>query len=95
VCWRLPIIVLQGAKYWLRLNRHLEQEDFPRYGFFPGPQLRPTPPVVYLVALALAPALGFRPAIEALLRYLNPQMDVVRVGLSDSWRTVLSVVLRQ
>jgi hypothetical protein len=50
VCWRLPIIVLQGAKYWLRVNRHLEQEDFPLYGFFPGTQLRPTPPVVYFGA---------------------------------------------
>jgi hypothetical protein len=62
-----------GAKYWLRVNRHLEQEDFPGYGFFPGTQLRPTPPVGYLVATAL----GFHPATEVLLRYLNLQMDVV------------------
>jgi len=74
-----------GAKYWLRVNRHLEQEDFPGYGFFPGTQLRPTPPVGYLVAAAL----GFHPATEVLLRYLNPQMDVVRVGVAESWRTGL------
>jgi hypothetical protein len=56
----LPIILLQGAKYWLRGNRHLEQEDFPCCGFFPGTQLRPTPPVVYFVAAAI----GFDPATE-------------------------------
>jgi len=46
---------------------------------------------VYLVA----PALRFHPAMEILLRYLNPQKQVVRVGLAESWRIGLSVVLRQ
>jgi hypothetical protein len=82
---------MQGAKYRLRVKRHLELEDFPRCGFSPGTQLQPPPPVVYLVA----PALGFHPAAEILLRYLNPQMQVVRVGLAESWRSGLSVVLRQ
>jgi hypothetical protein len=86
-----PVFLMQGAKYWLRVKRHLELEDFPRCGFFPGPQLQPAPPVVYLVA----PALHFHPATEILLRYLNPQMQVVRVGLAESWRSGLSVVLRQ
>ncbi len=86
-----PVFLMQGAKYWLRVKRHLELEDFPRCGFFPGPQLQPAPPVVYLVA----PALRFHPATEILLRYLNPQMQVVRVGLAESWRSGLSVVLRQ
>ncbi len=48
-------------------------------------------PVVYLVA----PALRFDPATGILLRYLNPQMQVVRVGLAESWRSGLSVVLGQ
>ncbi len=33
--------------------------------------------------------------MEILLRYLNPQKQVVRVGLAESWRIGLSVVLRQ
>jgi hypothetical protein len=86
-----PVFLLQGAKYWLRISRHLEQEDFPRYGYFSGVPLQSTPPVVYLVA----PALRFHPATEILLRYLNPRMEVVRVGLAESWRRGLSVVLRQ
>ena len=86
-----PVFLMQGAKYWLRVKRHLEQEDFPRCGFSPGTQPQPAPAVVYLVA----PALRFHPAMEILLRYLNPQMQVVRVGLAESWLGGLSVVLRQ
>ena len=44
---RLDSCELQAAKYWRRVNRHLEQEDFLRYGFFPGTQLQPAPAVVY------------------------------------------------
>jgi hypothetical protein len=29
------------------------------------------------------------------LRYIHPQMEVVRVGLAESWRRGLCVVLRQ
>ena len=79
------------AKYWLRVDRHLEQEDIPRYAFFPNTQLQPASPVVYRVA----PALRFHPATEILLRYLNPRMEVVRVGLAESWRSGLSAVLHQ
>jgi hypothetical protein len=31
-----PVFMLQAAKYWLRVRRHLEQGDFARYGYFPG-----------------------------------------------------------
>jgi len=36
--------LLQTAKYWLRIKRHLEQRDFPRYGYFPGVVLQPATP---------------------------------------------------
>jgi hypothetical protein len=85
-----PVFLLQGAKYWLRISRHLEQEDFPRYGYFSGVALQSAPPVVYLVA-----TLRFHPATEILPRYINPRMEVVRIGLAESWRRGLSVVLRQ
>jgi hypothetical protein len=86
-----PVFLLQSAKYWLRVSRHLEQEDFLFYGYFPGVPLQPAPPVVSLVA----PALRFYPATDILLRYLNPRIEVVRVGLAESWRRGLSVVLRE
>jgi hypothetical protein len=71
---------LQAAGYWLRVRRHLEQGDFPRYGYFPGVQLQPSPPLVYLVA----PLLRFHPSTDVLRRYLSPELEVVRVGLAES-----------
>jgi hypothetical protein len=82
---------LQAASYWLRLRRHLELGDLQRYGYFPERQLQAKAPLVYLVA----PALRFHPATDTLLRYLAPDLEVVRVGLAESWRRGLRVVLRQ
>ena len=82
---------LQAADYWLRIKRHLDQGDIARYGYFPGVELQSAPPLVYLVA----PALRFHPATDALLRSLSPQLDIVRVGLTENWRRGLRVVLRQ
>jgi len=81
---------LQAAEYWLRIRRHLERGDFPRYGYFTGIQLQSTAPLVYLVA----PALRFHPSTDTLLRYLTREMEVLRVGVAESWRRGLRVVLR-
>jgi len=82
---------LQAADYWSRICRLLAQGDLARYGYFPGIELRPDPPVVYLVA----PALRFHPSTDVLLRYLKPEVEIIRVGLVESWRRGLRVVMRQ
>ena len=82
---------LQAAGYWLRIRRHLDLQDFARYGYFPGIELQTAPPLVYLVA----PALRFHPSTDTLLRYLSPEMESTRVGLAESWRRGLRVVMRQ
>jgi hypothetical protein len=82
---------MQAAGYWLRIRRHLEQCDFARYGYFPGIELQPTPPLVYLVA----PALRFHPSKDTLLRYLVRELESTRVGLTEGWRRGLRVVMRQ
>jgi len=82
---------LQAADYWLRIRRHLLQGDFPRYGYFTGIELQPAPPIVYLVA----PSLRFHPTTGMLLRHLSSEMEIVRVGLAESWRRGLRVVMRQ
>ena len=82
---------LQAADYWLRIRRHLEQGDFSRYGYFPGIELQTAAPLVYLVA----PALRFHPATDTLVRYLSPELEMMRVGLAESWRRGLRVVMRQ
>jgi hypothetical protein len=82
---------LQAAGYWLRIRHHLEQRDFARYGYFPGIELQTAPPLVYLVA----PALRFHPSTDTLLRFLSPDLESTRVGLVESWRRGLRIVMRQ
>jgi hypothetical protein len=82
---------MQAAGYWLRIRRHLDQGDFPRFGYFNGIQLQSAAPMVYLVA----PALRFHPTTDTLLRNLSREMEVVRVGIAESWRRGIRVVLRQ
>jgi len=82
---------LQAADYWQRIRRHLEEGDFARYGYVTDVELQRTPPIVYLVA----PALRFHPSTDVLLHYLASGLEVVRVGLAESWRRGLRVVMRQ
>jgi hypothetical protein len=84
-------LALQAAGYWRHVRHHLERGDLSRYGYFPGLPLQATPPLVYLVA----PALRFHPATDQLLRYLAPEVEIVRVGLAESWRDSVRVVMRQ
>ena len=46
---------------------------------------------MYLVA----PALRFHPTTDDLLKYLSPELEMVRMGLAESWRGGLRVVMRQ
>jgi len=86
-----PDLPLQAGDYWQRVKRHQAEGHFARYGYFPGLELQSLPPLVYLVA----PALRFHPTSEALLSYLTPEMEVIRVGLADSWRHGIRVVMRR
>jgi len=82
---------LQAADYWLRIREHLERGDFSHCGYFPKLELQKTPPLVYLVA----PALRFHSTTGLLLRHLSSSMEVVRVGVAESWRRGIRVVMRQ
>jgi hypothetical protein len=82
---------LQAADYWSRIRRHQETGDLAHYGYFPGVQLQSAPPLVYLIA----PALRFHPSTDVLLGFLRPEMEVIRIGLAESWRRGLRVMMRQ
>jgi len=82
---------LQAVEYWLRVRRHQRDGDFVRYGYFAGKDIDPKPPLVWLVA----PALRFHSSIETVLKYLSPEIQVTRIGLSEHWRRGLKVVFRQ
>lgn len=84
-------LVLQAADYWLRVRWHHAQQDFARYGYFPGIELDPRPPLLFLVA----PALHFHPASEVVLQCIDPEIEIFRVGVSEHWRRGVKVVLRQ
>jgi hypothetical protein len=86
-----PGLPLQAADYWKRIRHHQSQGDLARYGYFPGMQLQSAPPLLYLVA----PALRFHPTTDAILRYLSPEIEIIRVGLAENWRRGLRVVMRQ
>ena len=80
---------LQAAEYWLRISRHLEQGDFQNSGYFPRVELQKAPPLVFLVA----PALRFHSTTGPLLRHLSSSIEVAQVGLAESWRRGLRVVM--
>jgi hypothetical protein len=77
-----PDLPLQAADFWTRIRRHQAQGDLTRYGYVHGIELQAAPPVVYLVA----PALRFQATTATILSYLTPEMEVIRVGVAESWR---------
>ena len=84
-------LVMQAVDYWLRVRWHHEQEDFQRYGYFPGVALQPGPPLLFLVA----PGFRFHPSSDIVLRYLSPHIEVARIGLGENWRRAIRVIFRQ
>jgi len=84
-------VVMQAVDYWLRVRRHHEQDDFRRFGYFPGVALQPKSPLLVLVA----PGFQFHPSNDIVLRYLSREIELVRVGLAENWRKRLRVVFRQ
>jgi hypothetical protein len=82
---------LQALDYWAAVDRHQKQDEFRRYGYFPGVELQEKPPLLYLVA----PALRFHSTLETILQYFSPEVEVICVGLHEAWRSGLRVVHRQ
>jgi hypothetical protein len=84
-------LVMQAVDYWLRVRWHHGQDDFRRYGYFPGIALQPKPPLLFLVA----PGFRFHPSSDIVLRYLSQEIEVARIGLGENWRRGLRVIFRQ
>lgn len=72
----------QGLDYWLRVKWLQERRQFQEFGYFPGLSLTGEPPVLYLVS----PAFRFHSSLGTLVRYFHPDLQVVQVGINDSWR---------
>ncbi len=81
---------LQAFDYWLRIRQHLAAGDFAGSGYFPGRQISGNAPRIFLVA----PSLHFHPSSEAILQWLPPGCEIVRVGVNASWRQRIDAVMR-
>ncbi len=82
---------LQGLDYWARVAWHHERGEFQRFGYFPGRELSPSPPLLLLVA----PALRVHPTTDTLLRYLSPEIDCTLLGIDERWREGVRVIFRK
>ncbi len=81
----------QGLAYWLRVRWLQERGRFQEFGYFPGVELSPEPPLLYLVS----PAFRFHSTSDRMLRYLAPSVEVVKVGLNHQWRKSVQVLFRR
>jgi hypothetical protein len=81
---------LQALDYWLRVKWLQERGQFHAMGYFPDLELAKTPPLLYLIS----PAFRFHSTTPVLLRYVDPQVRVIQIGLNDSWREDVKVLFR-
>jgi hypothetical protein len=82
---------LQGLDYWARVLWHHNRRELQQYGYFPGLQLSPRPPLLLLVA----PSLRVHPATDAVLRYFSPAIEWSLVGVDERWREGIKVIYRK
>jgi hypothetical protein len=82
---------LQGLDYWLRVKWLHERGQFKQFGYFPGVELAPAPPLVYLVS----PAFRFHSTTHRMMRNLSPEVEVVQVGINNQWRRGVKVLFRR
>jgi hypothetical protein len=82
---------LQGLDYWARVCWHHQRGEFQKFGYFPGIELSPEPPLLLLVA----PALHVHPATDTILRYVSPAIPWTLVGIDEHWREAIKPVFRK
>src|SRR5579864_673675 len=82
---------LQGLDYWTRVHWHHSRGEFQQYGYFPGQQLSPQPPLLMLIA----PSLRVHPATDTVLRYFSSAIEWSLVGLDERWREGVRVIYRK
>lgn len=81
---------LQGLDYWLRVNWLQKRRQFQEFGYFQNYELSAAPPLLYLVS----PAFRFHSTTERLLSYFDPQIEVILIGINNTWRKECKVLFR-
>jgi hypothetical protein len=82
---------MQGLDYWLRVKWLSERGQFREHGYFPGLEVSSQPPRLYLAS----PAFRFHSTTDAMLRYLDPSIEIIKVGLNAQWRDRIQVLFRR
>ncbi|HSM85314.1 MAG TPA: hypothetical protein VLT16_04150 [Candidatus Limnocylindrales bacterium] len=82
---------LQGLDYWARVRWHHSRGEFPQFGYFPGVQLLPQPPLLLLVA----PSLRVHPAVDTILSYFSREIEWALAGVDERWREGIRVIYRK
>jgi len=82
---------LQGLDYWSRVEWHHARGEFQQFGYFPGRELSPADPLLFLVA----PTLHIHPATDTVLHYFAPEIDWILVGIDERWRDGVRVIFRK
>jgi hypothetical protein len=81
---------LQGLDYWLRVNWLQERNQFREFGYFQDCELSAAAPLLYLVS----PAFRFHSTTEKLLSYFDRKIEIILIGINDSWRKEIKVLFR-
>ncbi|PYV18464.1 MAG: hypothetical protein DMG21_04900 [Acidobacteria bacterium] len=82
---------MQGLDYWLRVKWLADRKQFGEYGYFPGVELAPALPRLYLVS----PGFRFHSSTDRLICYFHPAIEVIKVGLNQTWRKGIRVLFRK
>jgi hypothetical protein len=82
---------LQGLDYWSRVAWHQSRGEFRKFGYFPGCELAPAKPLLFLAA----PALHVHPATDTILRYLSPEVEWELLAIDERWREEIRIVFRK
>ena len=82
---------LQALDYWLRVKWLQDRSQFRQFGYFPYTELASRAPLLYLVS----PAFRFHSTTDRLLRYFAPSIEVIKVGINESWRKSVRVLFRR
>jgi len=82
---------LQGLDYWLRVKWLQARGQFQEFGYFPGIELADSPPLVYLVS----PAFRFHSTTGRILRYLDPAIRIILVGINEGWKEDIKILFRR
>ncbi len=81
----------QALDYWIAVKEIAARRQFQAFGYFQGIEPAASSPLLYLVA----PAFRFHSSTDLLLRYLDPSIEVVKVGINQEWRNNLKVLFRR